>query len=271
VFFGRSTRLAGVVVAAGGIFFCAEVATGVQTEIPILPPIEIEVSTQSVRVSPRALPAKRLAPASFVGQGRIVTADGSFPPALRKAIVDVDKDVRIDAHGLPACGHKRLSASDGEEARQACRESLVGTGSVRISLMYPGSGPATIESALAIFNGGVRDGVTTLFVHAFASLPTPRALVGKVEVTKRGSGLQALVDVPRIAGGLGSLVGFNLKVRRTYSQRGERKSLLTAKCPDDVFRLDTSRAELRNETNVSGKPARTVMSEALLLPCTARG
>ena len=66
------------------------------------------------------------------------------------------------------------------------------------------------------FNGGVQGGTTTLLIHAYVSVPAPTAVIAKVKITRidRGRfGIHADATVPEIAGGAGSVTGFNLRAR----------------------------------------------------------
>src|SRR5215204_4373669 len=79
-------------------------------------------------VSPKALPKKEMAPITLNVQGKIETADGKHPPALREVIVDTDRNGTIDARGVPTCKAGQLEATTTATAEKACRAAIVGLG-----------------------------------------------------------------------------------------------------------------------------------------------
>ena len=91
---------------------------------------------------------------------------------------------------------------------------------------------------MVLFNGGQKGATTTLLLHAYVNVPAPTAIVVPATVTRIHEGrfgLRIQATVPRIAGGSGSVTRFELKVGRKFTHRGEKKSLLTASCPNGVW------------------------------------
>jgi len=184
-------------------------------------------------VSPQKLPRGRLAPITLRASGNIRTTDGSHPPALREVRIDFDRHGAINARGLKVCRSGQLQARDTQSAKKACRGSVVGHGSTRVRVAFPESTPFEASGPLVLFNGGVRRGVTTMFIHAYVNVPAPTAIVTTVKVRKirKGRyGTRAIARVPVIAGGSGSVTHFNLAVRRIYRANGRRQSYLLARC-----------------------------------------
>lgn len=198
---------------------------------------------------------------------RIATTGDSHPSALREAVVDVDKDVEMDVRGLPVCGYRTIAARDVAAARQGCRRAIVGSGEAEASLLLPGAERMSTRSRLTVFNGGRRGRTTMLFVHGYAQLPRPQALVARIEVEKIAGGLHSVIDVPAIAGGYGSLTEISLKLRRSFSYRGERKSFLSARCPDGKFIVQTPKLVFKNEARIPGVAAQTVLKGGIAVPC----
>jgi len=184
-------------------------------------------------VSPQALPKDRLAPVTIHGSGSLRMIDGSHPPALREAIIDADKDLVVDVKGLPTCGVGELRAVTTRRAESVCGDAIVGRGSATVEVSFPEQATIRSTGPLLIFNGGERNGAITFIGHAYVSVPAPTAVVGTAEVTrirKGAFGLHVTVDVPEIAGGAGSVVKAGLKLGRTYTYRGKRRSVFSGRC-----------------------------------------
>jgi hypothetical protein len=222
---------------------------------------------------PKALPADEFAPSWFRTRGQIATADGSHPPALREGVVYIDKNSMFDAHGLPVCTAGQLEARDTAAARRVCGQAIIGSGQGGAEIAFPEQAPIQIESPITLFNGGVRGGTTTLFAHAFLTVPVPAAVVAvfKFHEVKAGRyGLRGIIDLPVIAGGSGSVTDFDFTLKRFYRYKGERKSYDLTKCPDGHINLKGSgvfRDEVRDGVD-DGKE--TTISASLIVPCTPK-
>src|SRR5690242_20511859 len=81
------------------------------------------VLTVNGNASPKALPRRGLAPVSFHASGRIATADGSHPPALKEVVLDVGRTAKIEAKKFPTCSAGELQATTTKAAEQACRDA----------------------------------------------------------------------------------------------------------------------------------------------------
>jgi hypothetical protein len=102
---------------------------------------------------------------------------------------------------------------------------------------FPEAVPIAIRSRMVVFNGGTRGGVTTLRAHAFVAVPTDDAIVMTIqvkEIRKGPYGSEAVMTVPKIAGGYGSLVSFTALLDRKFDFEGKRRSLFSVTCPDGV-------------------------------------
>jgi hypothetical protein len=186
--------------------------------------------TVNGNASPKRLPTHGLAPVSFHANGRIGTADGTHPPAVADAVLDVGKAGTIEAGDFPACAAGRLEATNTEQAEQRCRGAIVGRGTTTVEVQFPESAPFEATGPLVLFNGGEKNGKAILFIHAYVSVPVPTAVVTTVVTERIHVGpyrLRSLIDVPPIAGGAGSVTRFALKI--------DRKGYLTANCDNGHF------------------------------------
>jgi hypothetical protein len=190
--------------------------------------------TDNGGILPAKLPRHESAPITARIFGEINTRDGSHPPALENLELDVDKTIGIDAVGLPTCRPGQLASRTTAEAKRACPDAIVGSGSAEVEVAFPEQTPFSSTGPLVLFNGGVHGKATVFFLHAYVDVPAPTAIVVKATVTRihRGRfGLHIAAQIPRIAGGAGSPTKFTLKIGRKFTYKGKKKSLLVASCP----------------------------------------
>jgi hypothetical protein len=215
-------------------------------------------------ISPTRLPRHEQAPITAKLNGQIGTADGTHPPAVRSVLADFDKTIQIDATGLPACGLGQLQARSTADAKKACPDSIVGSGTAGVEVAFPEQTPFAAVGPIVVFNGGVHDGTTLLYIHTYLDVPAPTAVVATVEVTHidRGRyGLHADARIPVIGGGAGSITDFKLELGRTFTYRGEKESYLTASCPTGSY-LSEGKVQFSDGT---------VLKVIHDLPCTPTG
>lgn len=185
--------------------------------------------------TPKALSKTQLTPIKLNVSGEIATVDGTHPPALKEFVLETDKNGAVEVKGFPVCKSSRLQATDTARALAACKSALIGEGTTDIEVAFPESKPIPVSSKLLVFNGGEKGGVTTLYIHAYITVPTPAAVVTTVKIKRihRGRfGIESIASIPKIAGGSGSVTSFSLAVGKTYTYEGKKVSVLSAKCTD---------------------------------------
>ena len=185
--------------------------------------------------TPKKLSRTKASPIKLNVSGKIDTLDGAHPPAMRKFFLETDKAGGIFVKGYPTCKSGQLQSQDTKAAKRVCGKAILGTGKTDIEVQFAESNPIPVKSDLLLFNGGLKGGVTTLFIHAYITVPVPAAVVTTVKVKKikKGRyGLLSTASIPRIAGGAGSVRSFNLNVGKQYRYKGKKVSMLTLKCPD---------------------------------------
>lgn len=215
-------------------------------------------------VSPKKLPRHRLAPVTLQAAGAIRTTDGSQPPVAKTITIDFDKNGTINARGLATCRPGRLESRDTRDAEHACPKAIVGKGTTSVRVAFPEQPPFTANGPLVAFNGGVRRGVTTMYIHAYVAVPAPTAIVTRVKVRKihRGRfGTEAIATIPKIAGGYGAVTKFNLVIHRTFKRGGRKQGYLLARCADGHFIAHLT-AAFGNGDRLAG---------SVLRPCTPEG
>jgi hypothetical protein len=214
--------------------------------------------------SPKALPKKEMAPIALTAEGKIATLDGSHPPALKEAIIETDKNGAIQTKGYPTCTSGKLQATDTKAAEKACGSAIVGTGTTTIQIAFAEQNPINVNSKLLVINGGESGGTTTLYIHAYITVPTPAAVVTTVKIKKHVHGrfgYTSVATIPKIAGGNGSVTSFNLKIDKKYTYKGKKVSVLSAKCTDGKLAAHAT-AILSDGTKASAE---------IIRPCTPKG
>lgn len=205
------------------------------------------VETREVRLElnaafqPRNLPAHSFAPVEFEGGLEVSRPGGGVPPALQQIVLDFDRDGRLDAGGLPTCAPETIDAAGVAEARRLCKGAIVGTGKLE-ALIGLASGPVPTSSPLTLFNGPVEEGHPTVIVHAQTQVPATQTFAIVVPIEKRPGFFRyrATVNIPPIAGGLGSITKIAVKVGRRYTAGGKKRSYVAARCSDHILRSQAS-------------------------------
>jgi hypothetical protein len=214
-------------------------------------------------VTPNALPKSTMAPITLNVSGGIKSVDGSHPPALKEVIIDTDKSGTVNAKGVPVCKSGQLQAQDTKHAEAICKSAIIGKGTTNVEIAFPEQAPIPVKSKLLAFNGGVKGGVTTIFIHAYLTVPTPAAIVTTVKIKKEHKGrfgLRSVASVPVIAGGSGSVTSFNLTFHRLFTYKGKQQSYFLAKCADGHFNAQAE-AIFRNSDKIKGSIVRTCQSK----------
>ena len=188
-------------------------------------------------ISPRALPKSKTAPVSFHGSGSVATADGSHVPAAQTVDLQIDKHIRIESNGLPSCTVGKIEASSPSEAMKACGTALIGKGTAAAQVQFPESLPFSAKGPLFGFNGPTVGGYPEMLYYVYVNIPAPTALVVVAKVSKDSGnyGYRISMTIPELAGGSGSLTGFELTINRKWTYKGQQLSYLNAECPDGHF------------------------------------
>jgi hypothetical protein len=177
-------------------------------------------------------------------------SDGTPPPALRQWTTDFGRDGSVDVKGLPSCPRSTLERRGDQVAQLPCRTAIVGTGAADVL----NGAEERIRLPLTLFNGGFKDGTTTVFVRSSNATPTP--IVATVRFKKARSELRAIATIPPLAGGLGSVLDFNLTFERLFHSGGQERSFAMARCSDGQLQASIS-AEFRDGSQLSAAVLRT--------------
>jgi len=221
--------------------------------------------------SPAKLPRKSYAPVTTTIFGKVKTTDGTHPSAFREAIVDIDKDVKVNPKGYPVCKPGQLTARNTQKALQVCGKSKVGQGIAHAEIAFPEQKPIEVTSPITVFNGGGNGRRAKLLIHTFITIPVPAAIVTQVTITKKGTGVHTISKIPVIAGGSGSVLDFRFKLGKVFRYKRKKVGFFEARCPDGVFKVKASKVLFKNEAKEEGVAAATNLRGGLAVPCRPKG
>lgn len=212
----------------------------------------LEVSIDGT-ISPKKLPKHEPAPITLKVKGSIATTDGTHVPALKTIDLQFDRHGSLDTKGLPVCKASKLQSTLTSQALRACASSLVGRGRVSAEIAFPEQAPFDASGPLLIFNGKPKGNKQTLIFHVYAHVPAPTTFVTEAVISKTGGkyGTEALIQIPTIVGGQGSLTSFQATLHKTWTYKHAKRSLLLASCPSGVL-FAHGTFEFADHTKLSG-------------------
>jgi len=209
-----------IVLALGALI--AVSAVGIATAAGGETPVHVKVGnlelTANGGFSPTALSKTKQTPIELKASGEVKETDGSHPPAVREILIEGDKNAEVHVKGIPTCSSGQLQATDTAAALKACKSALIGEGTTTAQVAFAEQKPISVPSKLLLFNGGEKGGKITWYVHAYFSNPISGAIVTTVTITKHPNGAfgtLAVAKIPQITGGSGSIVSFNLNIKKS--------------------------------------------------------
>jgi hypothetical protein len=218
----RSTALVAALVFATG-------AATASAELVQKGDVRVAVSGS---FTPRKLPRHGQAPISVEIGGRITSTSKSGPPQLREVSFAFNRLGKLELRGLPRCRLGHINPSTTQEALLNCRPSQVGEGHFSANVKFPEQSPFPSEGKVIAFNGVLR-GASVVFAHIYGTKPVPTSYVLPLEIHRRGGTFGTLLtaSLPVATGNWGFVTGLTLKLGRTFTARGKRRSFLSAGCP----------------------------------------
>jgi hypothetical protein len=227
-----------LVMAVGALLAVAAVgiagAAGGET------PVTVKVGNLEVTAnggfSPTTISKSKQTPIELKASGEVKEADGSHPPAARELIIEGDKNAEIHVKGIPTCTSGKIQATDTAAAEKACKSAIIGEGTTTAQVAFAEQKPINVEAKLLLFNGGEKGGKITWYAHAYFSNPISGAIVTTVTITKHKNGrfgTLAVAKIPQITGGSGSIINFNLKIKKSVAGINP----ISAKCSDGKLKV----------------------------------
>jgi hypothetical protein len=190
-------------------------------------------NTQSLEASvqPAGLYKKTPSPAALNVEVKTGATSGIPSPAVHD-VIDFDQNLSLATKGLPTCNASQLQNTSTEAAEKACGKAKIGSGT-SIALLPLGT-LYTEPTKVTAFNGVPQGGKPVVLLHAYGTSPvqTTLVLVGTVSnLGKEGYGPRLDVTVPPLAGGVGVITDFKVKIQRSWTYKGKKMSFVSAKCP----------------------------------------
>lgn len=182
--------------------------------------------------APKSLPRDTPAPITVHVRGAISTTDGTHPPPVSRIEIGLNRNGKLTTVGLPACTAQLLQSTSTDVALRRCRPSLVGRGRFTATVEFPAVAPFPASGRMLAFYGRQRGG-PTLFLHLYITAPVQTTFILPLRIKQGGTGTfgtTMAARIPTFAGGLGSVTEIDLKIGRTYTYRGERRSFISAAC-----------------------------------------
>lgn len=203
-------------------------------------PVTVKVGNLEVTADggfkPTTISKTKQTPIELEASGEVQEADGSHPPAVRELLIEGDKNAEIHVKGIPTCKSGEIQATDTTAAKKACGSALIGEGTTTAQVAFAEQKPVNVTAKLLLFNGGEKGGKITWYAHAFFSNPISGAIVTTVTITKHPHGrfgTLAVAKIPQITGGSGSIISFDLKIKKNVAGVNP----ISAKCSDGKLKV----------------------------------
>jgi hypothetical protein len=215
-------------------------------------------------IVPKKLPRRTPAPVRMQVSGAIRTANGAQPPELRKISIAFNRYGSVSTVGLPTCDRGELEQTTSRAALGACRDALVGHGSFRAYVNFPGLNAVAVVGEALAFNS-IEHGKPAILLHIYGSKPVQVTFVVPFTIRHVRSGTFGTVfaaRIPKIAANTGYVTNISLTFDRRYTYRGRRRSFLSARCavplgiPGAVFTLARGSFAFANGQHLSTALAR---------------
>jgi hypothetical protein len=257
-----------------GLSVCAAALAlfSLSTSVGAAEKIRKEGVTVSVsgKLTPTTLPRRGTVPIGISFGGTIASTQPGGPPKLTKLTIALNRNGRLDTHGLPRCPLRRIRPSTSREALAACGSSLVGEGSFAANVKIPEQSPFPSRGKVLAFNGRLR-GRPAIFAHIYGLRPLPTSNVLPFTISKSVGtyGTQLETSFPQVTGEWGYVSAISMNLNRRFSVHGETRGFIKAGCPapSDLTRVPfpLARATFVFDTGL------TIVAPPMIRTCTAKG
>ncbi|HEX5762240.1 MAG TPA: hypothetical protein VFY04_03860 [Solirubrobacterales bacterium] len=184
-------------------------------------------------ISPRSLPREGTAPVRVSVETSIRASDGADPPPQLQAItIAINREGKVFDRGLPTCRVRRIQPTTIAAARRICGGAIVGSGHVGVRVHLANQPPFSFKGPLLVFNAKPVGGKRRLLAQVYGTRP-PSAFVLSFSILRRPGTFGTIIRtvLPQSARKWAYVTHFDMRLRRTYSYRGKRRSFVSAGCP----------------------------------------
>lgn len=221
-----------VALAVGTAATVSGVAVAVQS--PVLNGPNGNTQSIAVKITPQKLPKSKAAPVTLdvTTATTTTTNPNGVPVPATQAVIDFPKDLHLFSKGYPSCDVNQIQNTSTEIALSTCKAAKIGSG-VGTAVLPVGTKVFPVATTITAFNGAAQGGKPVILLHTYSQTPiqTTLVLVGVVtDYNREGFGPRLTVTIPLIAGGAGAVTGFNVKIFKTFSYKGQKRSYVSATC-----------------------------------------
>jgi hypothetical protein len=187
--------------------------------------------------TPHRLPKTDPASITLSARSTIRTADGTHLPALDFLKLEFDKHTGVNTKGLATCTTQKIANTLTSQAKQFCRDAIIGSGQAGAEIAFPEQEPFFAKAPMVIFNGPPRNGHPVFIFHVYAHVPAPTTFITTAEIGKASGlyGTSVYIKIPTIVAGQGSLSFAELSIHKKWSDKGKEQTLLYGTCPSGHF------------------------------------
>lgn len=190
---------------------------------------ELQVAFEG-KLTPNSLPRSGQAPITVSVSAKVSSTGTEPPPAMHQIEIAINAHGHVDPAALPVCSLEQIQPATTDDALAACKRSLVGEG--RFLADVSGHPPFPAEGKIYAFNGEV-EGKPAILAHVYGTVPAPASytLAFLISRSKGTFGTTLKATLPPVVPGSGYITAIYLKLGRTFSEGGRRRSYITASCP----------------------------------------
>ncbi len=140
---------------------------------------------------------------------------------------------------MAVCEAEQLQPATTEAALEACGPSLVGAGQFGAKVLISQQSPFPSNGKVYAFNGTWK-GHPAILAHVYGTKPVPTSatipfVIGKAKGSTYGTygtyGTKLTASLPQVTSKWGYVTAISMKLGKSFSSHGKRRSFLSAGCP----------------------------------------
>jgi hypothetical protein len=229
--------VAALAVAVGGV-----VSANAQISVPIEDPLS---ALFRFDLTPSKLPRTKPAPVRLSISGNNKTDDGSHVPTLREVELKLDRRFSFDLTDVPVCAYGSHFDVRPNEIEKRCADAAVADGRITLEVAFPEVPLMTVSGALTVYNRGPKAGGFDLVGWAYFPAPVTGGIYLPVRVREAVAGRygwRAKTEVPKLAGGSGSITAYSMHFR---------KGIVLATCGGEQLQISAASTFVEGNLRVS--------------------
>jgi hypothetical protein len=219
------------------------------------------------RLAPNRLPREGSAPVAVSVTTKIANVKGGQPAQLKRVSIAINRHGTLDSTGLPVCEIDEIQPATSAKALAACRGSLVGEGRLSAQVALAKQGVYPSAGKMLAFNGTYK-GRPAILAQVYGEVPVPTSVTLPFVISEAKGTFATTLTATLPAADNNFVTGIDLRLQRSYTYKGERRSYASAGCPAPKgFPGATFPFAKASYAFVGGKK----LSSTLTRSCKARG